>query len=136
MLVNGVAICSLPTDLPYRSVKIAELGLSILKRGGEIILWAQWTGIGKFDPSFLSSIKGARYFISFQKASLRLWKDLQADSWESRLTISMTKFLKASLLLGAYLIDNKKVSFYVGIISKGLGIIHLSYNLNKCRYRR
>lgn len=109
-------------------IKTTELSLSILKKGCEVTRWANWCGVIALDVSFDHSLKGMSSLTTLAKASLRLWKDLQADPSNRRLASSVPKFLNASLLLCVYVVDNKTVKFYLRTIVIGIEVIRSGYS--------
>ncbi len=121
LLVDGAAIHS--AGLSPKVIKV----LSVVKRGCEAARWAEWSGMVNEGTFSQDSIKSLSIFASLARSSIRLWKDFQAVPENRRLSSSIPKFLKASLLFYAYMADSQRVAFCVKIIAKGIGLVHTSY---------
>jgi hypothetical protein len=111
------------------SEKMGKWGLSILKKGCEVTLWADWCGIVHLEESTKNSMKGASSIIGVVKSSISLWNDYHADSKDRNWSVSVPKFLTSSLLVVAHLTDSQKVRNYVKLAAKAFEGVCFGYRL-------
>ncbi len=106
--------------------KVRELALSILKDSCELLQWLAEYSFITLEYPVLRRLEGVALLSDLTNASARLWEDLGATPPEDRdLFVSISKVLKVSLLLYAYVADDQGVK----VVAKGIGIARDYYKL-------
>jgi hypothetical protein len=115
------------TQIPV--TRACQLAFSNLKKSCDMVAWLQQYRFIALESSIRLRLEGSAILSGFLKDSIRLWEDLGTHPPSDRdLIVSIPKVLKSSLLLYAYLADDKRVK----TINTGLGLCGDVYSL----YRR
>ena len=126
-LVAGVvALGRVQSSQPVKGIKG---GLATLKKGCDIILWTNWSGMVVLNEAAKYEIKNFKSYLGMAKYSVQLWNDIVVAPYKGNLVATVPKFLKASLLLIVQVSDNKRVKIYVKLAVKGLDAFYSGYKL-------
>lgn len=116
------------------AASISNLALSVLKKGCGMLRWLERYRFIALESGLLGHVEGIVVLSDLAKASCRLWQDLgtarpAGSTTDGDLVLPISKALKCSLLLYAYLSGDKRVK----IIKKGIGLMSNGYSLyQKC----
>jgi hypothetical protein len=110
--------------------EISKLALSVLKKGCVMLRWVERYRFIALESALLGCLERAVALNNLAKAFLRLLQDLGparpvGSAADGDLVVSVSKILKFSLLLYAYLFDDKRVK----VVTKGIRLIGNGYSL-------
>ncbi|HEY5235561.1 MAG TPA: hypothetical protein VIJ14_05240, partial [Rhabdochlamydiaceae bacterium] len=111
------------------TAEISKIALSVLKRSCDMLRWLERHSFIALESTLLGRLEGVAILSDLTSASVRLWQDLGPTPPADRdLLLSISKVLGASLLLYAYVADDKRVK----VVTTGIGIMGDGY----CLYYR
>jgi hypothetical protein len=112
------------------SAIVGEIALSILEKSCDVFEWLHTYSFITLESTVLWRLEGIGILSDLAASSIRLWQDLGPTPLPDRdLIISISKVFKTSLLLYAYVTDDKRVK----LITMGIGLMGDGYSLYKHR---